>query len=80
MPSDKPRKSNTPLGDHWKDTSYPPLYQLYRPVQKIADDLRERKKVGWAPLAAHITELDAIAAELKILDKKPPKSKKSSHC
>jgi hypothetical protein len=69
-------KSNTPIGEHWKDTSYSPLYQLYRRVQRVADDMRERKKVGWAPLAAHVTELDAIAAELKILDKEPRKSKK----
>lgn len=75
MPSDRPRKSNTPIGEHWKDTNYPPLYQLYRRVERVAEDMRERKKVGWAPLTAHVTELDAIAAELKILDKKLPKSK-----
>ena len=64
-------KSNTPLGEHWKNTSHSPLYQLYRRVQRVADDMRERKKVGWAPLVAHVTELDAIATELKILDMTP---------
>jgi hypothetical protein len=65
-------KSKTPIGEHWKNTTYSPLYQLYRRVEKVADDMRERQKVGWAPLVAHVTELDAIATELKILDKKPP--------
>jgi hypothetical protein len=65
-------KSKTPIGEHWKSTNFSPLYQLYRRVEKVADDMRERQRVGWAPLVAHITELDAIAIELKILDKRPP--------
>jgi hypothetical protein len=61
-----------PMGAHWKETKYSPLYQLYRRVETVAHQLRERQKKGWAPLKEHIVELDDVATELKVLDKKAP--------
>ena len=58
------------LGDHWKNTSYSELYQLYRRVEYIADELRKRQRSGHAPLVEHVRELDAISYELKSLDKR----------
>lgn len=59
-----------PLGEHWKTTDYPVLYQLYRRVEFITDELRKRQKEGRAPLVKHVRELAAIAGELKSLDSK----------
>ena len=64
-----------PLGAHWKDTGYSPLYQLYRRVEAVTDELRKRHKEGWAPLKKHVDELQAISIELKLLDKQLPQSK-----
>ncbi len=62
-------KPKQPLGEHWKETQYSPLYQLYRRVETIADAMRKRQQEGHAPLIGHVQELDAIAFELKSLDK-----------
>ncbi len=61
-------KEKPPLGEHWKTTDYPVLYQLYSRVEFIAEQMRKRQKEGRAPLVEHLTELSAIAEELKSLD------------
>lgn len=61
-------KKADPIGEHWKETDYSPLYQLYRRVEFVANEMRRRQRAGHAPLAAHVRELDAIASELKHLD------------
>ena len=61
-------KEKPPLGEHWKTTDYPVLYQLYSRVEFIAEQMRKRQKEGRAPLVEHLTELSAIAGELKSLD------------
>jgi hypothetical protein len=62
-------KEKTPLGEYWKDTNYTPLYQLYNRVDYVAHEMRQRHKDGHAPTKALVEELEAIAIELKILDK-----------
>jgi hypothetical protein len=53
-----------PPGEHWKTT----VYQLCSRVEFIAEQMRKRQKEGRAPLVEHLTELSAIAEELKSLD------------
>ena len=62
-------KEEPPLGEYWKTTDYPVLYQLFRRVEFITDDMRKRQREGHAPLVKHVKELAAIAGELKRLDK-----------
>ena len=69
------KESGPPIGEYWKESGFSPLYQLYNRVEYIAKELRKRQKDGHAPLVEHVKELDAIAIDLKILDKKPDKSK-----
>ena len=57
-------KKNPPLGEHWKTTDC----QLYSRVEFIAEQMRKRQKERHAPLVEHLTELSAIAGELKSLD------------
>lgn len=59
-----------PMGAHWERTNYPPLYQLYRRVETVTRELRDRQKRGWAPLRKHVDELHAISIHLKVLDKR----------
>ena len=47
------------------------LCQLHLDVERIAHQLRERTKKGWAPLRKHVDELYEIAMKLGILDKHP---------
>jgi hypothetical protein len=56
------------------------LYQLYRRVEKVAADLEKRRRDGHVPTKEHIEELNHIAIELKVLDKKvhEPKSDASA--
>ena len=61
-------KEKPPLGERWKTTEYPVLYQLYSRVEFIAEQMRKRHKEGRAPLVEHLTQLSAIAGELKSLD------------
>jgi hypothetical protein len=61
-------KEEPPLGEFWKKTEYPVLYQLSRRVESMADAMRERQREGHAPLVKHVKELAAIAGELKNLD------------
>jgi hypothetical protein len=61
-------KEKPPLDEHWKTTDYPVLCQLYSRVELIAEQMRKRHKEGRAPLVGHLTELSAIAGELKSLD------------
>ncbi len=65
-------KKSQPMGAHWKETGYSPLYQLYRRVETVARQLRKRQKSGWAPLRKHVDELYDISIQLKILDKQLP--------
>jgi hypothetical protein len=65
-------KTKTSMGEHWKDTGFSALYQLCRRVETVADQLRKRQKDGQAPLVSHVQELDAIAGELRSLDRKSP--------
>jgi hypothetical protein len=69
------KKNGPALGEHWKESGFSPLYQLYSRVEYIANELRKRQRAGHQPLAEHVRELDAIALDLRILDKKPDKSK-----
>jgi len=55
------------MGAHWKDTGYSPLYQLYRRVETVTRQLRERQKDGWAPLKKHVGELYDISIQRKVL-------------
>lgn len=71
------KKDEPPLGEYWKKTKYSPLYQLYRRVEFIADEMRKRQKRGFAPLVRHVKELDAITIELKVLDKNPNRGKQN---
>jgi type VI protein secretion system component VasF len=54
--------------DHRETTNYPVLYHLYSRVEFIAEQMRKRHKEGRTPLVEHLTELSAIAGELKSLD------------
>jgi hypothetical protein len=63
-----------PLGEHWKTTDYPVLYQLSRRVEFIAEQMRIRRSEGHAPLVKHVKELAAIAVELKSLDSRTGKT------
>lgn len=57
-----------PMGAHWDDSGYSKLYQLYRRVQIVAVKLNKRRKLRWVPTKRYITELYAIADQLKVLD------------
>jgi hypothetical protein len=63
-------KEEPPIGEFWKTTDYPVLYQLYRRIEFIADELRKRQKEEQTPLVKHVKELAAIAGELKSLNSK----------
>lgn len=56
------------MGAHWDDSGYSKLYQLYRRVQIVAVKLNKRRKLRWVPTKRYITELYAIADQLKVLD------------
>jgi hypothetical protein len=45
------------------------LCQLHLDVERIARELRERNKKGWAPLRKHVDELYQISMKLGVLDK-----------
>lgn len=47
------------------------LCKLHLEVERIAHELRERNKKGWAPLRKHVDELYEISMKLGILDKQP---------
>jgi len=59
------------IGAHWNATSYSKLYQLYRRVEHVATQLEKRRQNGWVPTRDYILELDDIAIQLKVLDKRP---------
>jgi len=58
-----------PMGAHWEESGYSKLYQLYRRVQLVAVKLNRRRKLRWVPTKKYITELYAIADQLKVLDR-----------
>jgi hypothetical protein len=64
------KPDNAPMGAQWNDTSYPPLYQLYRRIEDVAKSLEQRRKKGWAITRPFIEELYDIAGTLKVLDRK----------
>jgi hypothetical protein len=66
------KKEQPPIGEYWKESKFSTLYQLYRRVEFIANELRRRQRDGHAPLVAHVKELDAIANELKIWTSRRP--------
>jgi hypothetical protein len=70
-------KKEEPLGEHWKNTEFSELYQLYRRVEFIADEMRKRQRAGHAPLVTHVVELDPIAGDLKSLDSRTNQSHRS---
>ena len=47
------------------------LRQLHEDVQRLANEMRDRQKHGWAPRKAHVKELYEIALKLKLLDMNP---------
>jgi hypothetical protein len=57
-----------PMGAHWDASGYSKLYQLYRRVQMVAVKLNRRRKLRWVPTKRYISELYAIANQLKVLD------------
>jgi hypothetical protein len=67
-------KEEPPIGEFWKATDYPVLYQLYRRIEFIADELRKRQKDEQTPLVKHVKELATIAEELKTLNSKTGKT------
>jgi hypothetical protein len=58
------------LGSHWELTSSSKLYQLYRRVEDVATRLEDRRRNGRVPSKPYLEELNDIAIELKVLDKK----------
>ena len=67
------KKEPEPMGTYWNDTNYSRLYQLYRRVETVAQQLGDRQKKGWAPLKKHVVELYDISIQLKVLDGKVPR-------
>ena len=64
----KPASSKKLMGDHWKESGYAPLYQLYRRVEAVASQLERRRRKGWVPAVRYIDELYDISIQLKVLD------------
>jgi len=56
------------MGEHWNESGYSKLYQLYRRVEMVAHRLEKRRQHGWVPTKKYIAELYDISAELKVLD------------
>jgi hypothetical protein len=56
------------IGEHWNETGYSKLYQLYRRVAFVAHKLEQRRQLKWVPTKKYIEELYDISTQLKILD------------
>ena len=56
------------MGKHWDGPEHSVLYQLFRRVEGVTDDLEERRQLKHGATKKHIAELSYIALQLKKLD------------
>jgi hypothetical protein len=67
-PQEDPEVKQKLIGEHWNESTYSKLYQLYRRVAFVAHRLEKRRQHGWVPTKKYIAELYDISTELKVLD------------
>jgi len=63
------------IGEHWNESGYSKLYQLYRRVAFVAHRLEKRRQCGWVPTRKYIAELYDISTQLKVLDNETARRK-----
>jgi hypothetical protein len=56
------------IGEHWNESGYSKLYQLYRRVEFVAHKLEKRRQLKWVPTKKYMEELYDISTQLKVLD------------
>lgn len=59
------KKEQEAMGAYWMKTKYPVTYQLFRRLEKVADQLEKRRLEGHGPLRAHVVELRDISFTIR---------------